>query len=167
MCMKCDGFSDEQIAQWLELTILTHGWALQGVMPSEPDDPLDVDTPAGGWTYTVGATENFGLPELIITNLAYDLAGPILNWAVEFLRDGGTLDGLVDDQVLWTPVHDDHLAGGLFISYIEHYDELPKPGGVLQLFPSTAVHAAECVRSRCVDLSAPGRFGFDRRSFHD
>jgi len=102
MCLRCDGYSDEQIARNLELTILTHGWAIRGVSPPEPDDP------ALGWAYTVGTTENFGLPELIITDTDFNEAGHVLNWAVEFLRDGGTLDGLIDDQVLWVPVDEAH-----------------------------------------------------------
>jgi len=46
MCLKCDGYTDEQIDQALELHILIHGWAVQGVEPATPDGP------AGGWAYT-------------------------------------------------------------------------------------------------------------------
>jgi hypothetical protein len=149
MCMKCDGYSDDQIARKLELTILTNGWAVRGVEPSDDPDA----TLAGGWAFTIGATESFGLPELIITEFEFPEAHYILNGAVEFLRYGGTLDGLVDDHILWAPVHDDHLTTDLFNSYWDHYREPPKPGQMLQLFPSTSDHCAECVRARCTDLS--------------
>lgn len=153
MCMKCDGYSDDQIARNLELTILTHGWAVRGVEPSnELDDDLDA-TLTGGWAFTIGATVSFGLPELIITEFEFSEAHHILNWAVEFLRDGGTLDGLVDDDILWAPVHDDYLTTDLFNQYWDHYREPPQPGQVLQLFPSTAEHCAQCVRARSTDLS--------------
>lgn len=150
MCMKCDGYSDDQIARWLELTILTYGWAVQGV---EPEDGPEA-TIAGGWAYTIGVTQSFSLPELIITEFDFAEARDVLNWSAEFLRDGGSLDGLVDDQILWAPVHDDHLMTDLFNSYWNHYGVPPGPGQVIQLFPSSrAGECAECVRARCTDLS--------------
>ena len=154
--MRCDGYSDEQIARWLELTIVTTGWAVQGVEPWDGPDA----TIAGGWAYTIGATESFGLPELIITEFDFAEAHQVLNWSVEFLRDGGSLDGLVDDQILWAPVHDDHLTTDLFNVYWGHYGEPPKSGQVIQLFPSSqAGECAECVRARCTNLSI-GRGAF-------
>lgn len=149
MCLRCDGYSDEQIARDLELTILMHGWAVRGVAPREHNDR------AGGWAYTIGATENFGLPELIITDTDFNEAGNVLNWAVDFLREGGTLNDLVDDQVLWVPVHDAHLNSPLFTEYQSHYGENPKSGGVLQLFPSNQCHSADCVMATSVNLADP------------
>ena len=159
MCMKCDGYSDDQIARWLELTILTHGWAVQGVEPTSPDDQ------SGGWAYTVGATESYGIPELVITDSDFAEAGHVLNWAVEKLRDGGTLQDLVDDHILWVPVHDDHLDSELLVSYWEHYREAPRPGGVIQLFPSNHTDSAECVKASSTDLSDPHQFPDELRSW--
>lgn len=49
MCMKCDGYSDDQIARNLELMILTDGWAVRGVEPSdEPNDDPDATLAGGG-----------------------------------------------------------------------------------------------------------------------
>ena len=48
MCMTCDGYTDEEQHRWRELTILTQGWIVLGVEPSEPNDPT------GGWAFTVG-----------------------------------------------------------------------------------------------------------------
>jgi hypothetical protein len=151
MCMECDGYSEEQIARWLELTILTHGWAVQGVEPSSTDDPN------GGWAYTVGATASYGIPELVITDTDFSEAGHVLNWAVEKLRDGGTIDDLVADYILWVPVHDNHLDSGLFASYWDHYRTPPEPGWVIQLFPSNREHCAECVKASSTDLSDPNQ----------
>lgn len=147
MCKICEGQTHEQSARWLELTILTHGWAVMGV---EPDDPTQ---PAGSWLYTIGATESYGLPELIITDRPPDEAHHVLNWAVETLRDGGTLDDLVADHIDWVPVHDVHLHTDLFNQHFNHYGRWPRPGGVIQLFPSTRDTCAACIRSSCIDLS--------------
>ncbi len=151
MCMACDGISEEKIAQWLEMTILTNGWALQGVEPPDPSNP------AGGWLYTVGATESFGLPELVIADRPIDEAGHVLNWAVQLLRDGGSLDDLDADHVLWVPVHDEHLPTDLFASYTNHYGEPPRTGQMIQLFASTREHSAECIKDSSTNLSDPSQ----------
>ena len=67
MCMKCDGLSDEQIARHTELTIATYGWMVQGVEAEDPND---------GFAYTVGATQSFGIPELVIMDMDFDTAHP-------------------------------------------------------------------------------------------
>ena len=149
MCMICEGRTHKEAARWLELTILTHGWAVLGV---EPDDPAD---PTGSWLYTVGATESFGIPELIITDLPTAEAHHVLNWSIETLRDGGTLEDLVADNIDWAPVHDRHLSTDLFNQYFNHYEQWPAPGRVLQLFPSTLEQCAGCVRASSTDLSDP------------
>lgn len=148
MCMTCDGYTDEEQERWLELTILTNGWAVLGV--EEPDDPT------GGWAFTTGATQSHGLPEFIITDQPWYEAAHVLNWVVKKLRDGGTMDDLEADQILWQPVHDDHLHTDLFNQFHNHYGEWPRPGQMIQLFPSTHDRCAECVRAECVDLSDPG-----------
>lgn len=149
MCLACEGYSEEQIGRWLELTILTNGWALQGVEPPDPNDR------GGGWIYSVGATENFGLPELVVVDQPTQLAGQVLNWALGLLCEGASLDHLAAKGVLWVPVHDRHLPSDLFASYTAHYRRPPESGQVLQLFPATREHSAECVRKNSTDLSDP------------
>ena len=149
MCMTCDGYTDEEQDRWLELTILTHGWAVLGVQPPEPYDPV------GGWAFTTGAAESFDLPEFIITDQPWNEASHVLNWVMEKLRDGGTMADLEADQILWQPVHEDHLATDLFNQFHNHYGRWPAPGRMIQLFPSTRDRCAECVRAECVDLADP------------
>ena len=149
MCFKCDGYTDEQLDRGLKLRILIHGWAVQGVEPATPDGP------SGGWAYTIGATENCGVPELIITDTNWDEAQHVLNWAISRLRDGDTLDDLIEDEVLWGPVHDAHLPSHLFNIYADHYRRLPDPGQFIQLFPSNRKHSAHFVKAASTDLSDP------------
>lgn len=147
MCMTCDGYTEEEQHRWRELTILTNGWAVLGVEPTDPHDPF------GGWAFTIGATESFGLQEFIITDRPWAEAGHVLNWVIEKLRDGGTMADLEADQILWQPVHDDHLRTDLFNQFHWHYDEWPRPGQVIQLFPSSHDACATCVKDASVDLS--------------
>ena len=75
MCLKCEGWTDEEIRQKSRRDIELHGW---GYVHVEGGD-------AGCFTYTVGLTRFHGHPELVVTGLgAYqattllgDLAGEI------------------------------------------------------------------------------------------
>ena len=149
MCMICDGYTQEQRDRWLDLTIRTHGWALLGVEGDDPEDPM------GSWLFTVGATESHGLPELIITDFPAQEAGELLNWAVEYLRDGGTLDGLTSYDIGWQPVHDDHLHTDLFFQYADHYRHWPEPGWMIQLLPEDPNCCAPPVLDWCTNLADP------------
>ena len=144
--MKCDGLSDEQIARHTELTIATYGWMVQGVTAEDPN---------GGFAYTVGATQSFGIPELVIMDMDFDTAHPILNWTVELLRDGGSLDELEYDQIGWRAVHDDHLDSGIFGSYTRYYGHPPQPGWVVQIIPSHRYCCYRHANDATTDLSDP------------
>ena len=132
----------------VELTILTTGWRCSASnrrcpVIRRPDGP------------SRRCTESYGLNEFIITDFPFREAQHVLNWTVEKLRDGGTMADLVDDNVLWRPVHDDHLSTDLFNQYHEYYGEWPRPGQMIQLFPSTKSTCGACVQDACVDLSDP------------
>ena len=79
----------------------------------------------------------------------------MLNWVIEKLRDGATMADLEADQILWQPVHDQHLATDLFNRFHDHYGDWPRPSQMIQLFPATRDICAQCVRAQCVDLSNP------------
>ena len=51
MCLQCDGYSHEQSMLELDLLIQVHGWAL-----------VQVEGDVTSWSYTVGLTENYGIP---------------------------------------------------------------------------------------------------------
>lgn len=149
MCLKCDGYSEEEIARGVELIIATSGWMVQGVEGSDGPNAHD------GFAYTIGATASYGLPELVIMDMEAAAAHEILNWAVEHLRDGGSFNDFATYNIEWTPVHDDLLDSGLFGSYTRHYGKAPAPGGVVQLFPPDFARCAPCSRVRGTDLSDP------------
>ena len=149
MCRICEGYTDEERMRELELTIIRYGCGIRGVTAEPEHDPV------GGWFYTVGATESFGIPEFVITDLPSAYAGHILNWAVRRMSEGWTLDDIENDQVLWQAVHPHHLSGDMFDEYREYYGRFPEEGWMLQLFPSTDEECASCVAKSSTDLGDP------------
>ena len=60
MCMKCDGWSDEEIHQWYLDTIDRQGWAVCAVGAGAATPPF---------AYTVGLTRFHDHPELVMSGV--------------------------------------------------------------------------------------------------
>ncbi len=116
MCIRCDGYSEEQAHRSTELSILTHGWALLGVVPNEDSESIAT------WTYTIGIKENFGLPELVVADHPYELAGHRLNTIASLLTTGTTRFELATEfGVRSQRVHPDHIGGEVFFGWFDYY----------------------------------------------
>src|SRR3546814_18045840 len=87
MCAICDGATYDEMLAGLHGVVQRFGWAVQGVEASTP------------WTYTIGLTERFGHPELVLAGIDISLAMNILNALAdrvaggEQLRPGGPRSG--------------------------------------------------------------------------
>src|SRR5689334_16622824 len=93
--------------------IAEHGWMVQGVFPTE-------DAPGAPFAYTIGMTVA-GLPEMVISGLAANTAGAILNTAALLhldreLRAGQTVDGAasVTFRVVAAPTAEVNTARNLY-----------------------------------------------------
>ncbi|GAB6900298.1 DUF4262 domain-containing protein [Kineosporia succinea] len=78
MCLKCQGWSDEDIREKSRRDIEQHGWGY-------------VHVEGGGrpsLTYTVGLTRFHGHPELAVTGLDADQATPLLDGLAHEVRHG-------------------------------------------------------------------------------
>jgi hypothetical protein len=132
MCQMCEGWSLEEVRQDLSERIDRFGWALQGVTGPRP------------WVYTIGLTERFGHPELIMAGVDISCASFALNVLGAGIGDGETftpgLEGVdVDDVPLdFGQVHPVHVASGLVAMWEDHYTHLPgapPPLEVVQVIP--------------------------------
>ena len=125
MCLRCDGYSEEQVRRALDLTILTHGFAIQQVDSHRP------------WTYTIGLLEGFGHPELITVDLALDAQRELLAPLLSMITGTGALDPrwLTENEIEVVPVHEDHLASSLVAMWSDHYGRGPHIGTFLQVLP--------------------------------
>ncbi len=79
MCLKCQGWTDEEIRQERLKTIERHGWAVTAVTG---------DGTSVAFAYTIGLTRYHGHPELLVTGLDHTTAGPFLNGFAEQIRKG-------------------------------------------------------------------------------
>ena len=137
--------SYDQLMAGVEMRIITNGYTMQGVLP-DPD--------CVGWTYTIGLSKSFDLPELVITNIDNSIAASMLTWVVEQLQDGACLDDLDPAQFTAVPVHPTHLSGELMHMWREHYGEEPSTVEVIQL-QLGAEFGCPCCVSTQVDLTDP------------
>jgi hypothetical protein len=133
-------------------------WFLQAVEPSPH---------SRSWLYTVGLVENFGHPELVVTDcepiaaagLVNEIAGRISRGA--HVAPGGALD-LDGYLVEFGVVHESYLAHGLCASWHGFYDWRGAPPGrlrVLQVIQPLTEWCDHCDRERRC-LSIPGARGF-------
>ena len=119
MCMICDGWTYEEFLEDLHDRVQRFGWALQGVEARPP------------WTYTIGLTERFDHPELVLAGVDPVLAMPVLNGlgtmiaTGEQLRPGRTGVVVTETEVGFGPVHPVHVSAGLVGMWQEYYEHRP------------------------------------------
>lgn len=128
MCFLCDGGTVEEHRALIGRHIDRHGWAVQHVEADPPNLP---------WAYTIGLTEQFDHPELVVLGLAPVPAAHLLNAmglvvAVEHRFDD-TAEAYVDlddeSEVLvgLRPVHPKHVVNGLVAAWTDYYRHAPGP----------------------------------------
>lgn len=156
MCFICDGNSYEDLERVIELSILTHGWYVQSVLPASAQDHHDPEEleDGPGWSYTIGITEGFNLPELIVIGLDHRTAMEFLNTCGDLLTAGMSLDELGELGIDSHNVHETHLNGELFFRWSEYYQRSGSAARVIQLVPPRSVFCA-CCYPMIPDLSDP------------
>jgi len=132
MCCMCDGWTLDEAQADLNDRKQRFGWTLQGVEGARP------------WTYSIGLTERFGHPELVMAGVPIDAAGAMINALGHRIAAG---EDLIDGDHLWEGeielevggVHPVHIADGLVGQWEEHYWRHPEVAPVelrvLQLLP--------------------------------
>ena len=123
--MQCDGYSFEQSMLALDLTIRTHGWALTQVTAEMP------------WSYTIGLSESYDHPELMIAGVELSTQRSVVNRIVDAIVKTGSVDHplLADAGITLVEVHPTHLADHWFGRWSAHYERIPVPGTFLQIVP--------------------------------
>ena len=132
MCTICDGQSYEEALHDLHHLVQHFGWALQGVEAPRP------------WTYTIGLTERFDHPELVMAGVDISLAMTVLNALGTMVATGEQLSPgrpavtVGETEVTFGAVHPVHLAAGLVGTWERYYDWRPgaaPPLDVVQVLP--------------------------------
>ncbi len=110
MCLRCAGWSDDDIARHYARLIEAHGWAAIAVDSAVP------------WTYTAGLRWRLDHPELIVVGMDPVEAHHLLDHVVERIGEGevarpGALMVLPDVEVTFGHVHHRNLAGEWFAQW--------------------------------------------------
>lgn len=151
MCMMCDGATRDEVRASLRQKIDTHGWTVQGVMPAGG---------LPGWLYTIGLTERFGHPELVLATCDPAAGQSLLVDLVAKVEAGGSLVDL--DEVSLPegsysigPAHPAQLRAGLLAAWTDLYGsegryDLPLGALVVEAYEYI------CPACRVVDLRQAG-----------
>lgn len=125
MCMRCEGFSWDEIERHTDLVIRVHGFTTVHVTGVAP------------WTYTVGAFESWDQPELLVVDV-----DPVIQTALvqavadDYVQFGeirpATLD-LLDVELV--TVDESHLVDGLVAGWEQRYSMAATTGDFVQLLP--------------------------------
>ncbi|MCB0996863.1 MAG: DUF4262 domain-containing protein [Acidimicrobiales bacterium] len=120
--------TEEEVARRAELIFRVYGWMLESVEEG-PD--------GAGWSYTVGLSENFDHPDLIILDgnlgLQIELVRAIADMVVD---EGGVNDeALAELDIELVPVDPNELEQELITCWLERYERWPSEGEFLQVIP--------------------------------
>ena len=155
MCDICDGVTHQQSMERIHENVVSGSWAIQGV---------EGDAHQRSWAYTIGLTENFGHPELVIVDAELPDSGHILNVIGDLIDAGDHLaagdtfvdaDGSIFELVA---VHPSYLPHGLCAVWAAYYGWgriAPAPLDVLQVIRPPSCYCEHHGADR-LDLSVPG-----------
>ncbi len=112
MCLRCDGYTAEEAMRSLDLTIRVHGWAVQGVRPGHPSQ---------SWAYSIGLVD-FGLPELVLTNVGLAAATRLINNVASRMVAGDDINtAAAASHCVTGDIHVSHIHGDLVADWINYY----------------------------------------------
>ncbi len=129
MCMICDGMSWEEVERREEMIFAVYGWLLRSVEPEPEYGRL-------GWHYTLGLSENFGVPDLLVIGEAdFVRGGRTIRLVAESVVDRGwdIAEVAAVHDVGVRPVDAEALPEDTLVDWIVRYDRLPRPDEMLQL----------------------------------
>jgi hypothetical protein len=121
MCIICDGASPEEARRRLATLVRRYGWAIQGVEAGPRSAP---------WAYTIGLSEMFGHPELVIAGAEVEAAAAGLNELAERVGSGERFEAgrrgilLLGAKVDVVPIEPVHLRRGLLAAWEDYYADL-------------------------------------------
>jgi hypothetical protein len=145
MCLRCDGYSEDDVLRAIDLNVRVHGFSMTYVEGSRP------------WTYTIGVTESKGHPDLVITDMEGPSAAPMLRWLYEQIDPADGIDSAAVAAAGVGLVRLDarYLTGYWFGDWVRRYGRLPRVGEFLQVLPPGHVF---CLNHRHADrrLDRPG-----------
>ncbi len=129
MCLICDGMSWEEVERREEMIFSVYGWLLRSVEPEPEWGRL-------GWHYTVGLSERFGAPDLLLVGEPDFLAGErVVRFFAESVVDHGwdLQEVAAIHDVGLRPIDTTHMPEDQLVDWIIRYDRAPEPHEMMRL----------------------------------
>ena len=80
MCLRCDGYSDDDGNRMVDLHIRVYGYHITQVEDRDP------------WCYTIGLEQSFGHPEVVTTSLEMSAQVELIQTFAAMLTGSGEVD---------------------------------------------------------------------------
>lgn len=118
MCAICEGATEDEVRQHLAESIDWYGWSIQGV---------EAGPESWGWAYTVGLTERFNHPELVVASkLEFGAIGQLLNILGDEIQLGrrfraGDRATVAGTDLAFVAVHQRQFEHQVFDMWFDHY----------------------------------------------
>jgi len=134
MCMRCEGYSWEEIERHTDLVIRIHGFTVIHVEGLSP------------WTYTVGAFESWDQPELLVIGIDPVIQKAVLHAVAEDYVDFGELKDDTLDLLDIEPatIDESHFSDGLVAAWESRYSMAATTGDFVQLIPGALWSSVGC-----------------------
>ena len=119
MCAICDGMSWEELERRMETAFSVFGWVWTGVEP-EGSNP--------GWVYTVGLSESFGHPDILIRDGMFEAQCRALRYLATAIAEAVTdVEGLVAAAGLrMSTIHAAELCSDTLVDWEHRYGRRPE-----------------------------------------
>ena len=146
MCIRCEGYGEEQVGRMHDLMIDVHGFAITQVR----------EHGQYGWTYTMGLREGLDHPDLLVVQLKPDVQAELASKLGQMVVDDGRLDPevLAVSDIELVPVDPRHFRDGLVAEWVNRYHKFPEEGDFLQVMMGPSM-LCECCQHRMQRLDDP------------
>lgn len=150
MCMRCNGYSQEDLDRQQDLAIRVNGYSYIHVY--DPGDPKGID---GTWTYTLGILEGFGQPDFIVLGIDTDKQVALIKALAESIVVGAFSKAILAElDVSLATVHEDHFPDGLVGEWEDRYGPAQR-GDFVQIVPGDSWYCRCCPGVEMMDDPTP------------
>lgn len=155
MCIRCEGYDEEQVGRMHDLMIDVHGFAITQVREHGQN----------GWTYTMGLRERLDHPDLLVVHLLPDVQAELASKLGQMVVDARRLDpeALAESDIELVPVDPRHFRDGLVAEWVNRYHKFPDEGDFLQVMMGPD-RLCECCQHRMQRLDDPAPLQLHRKN---
>ncbi len=155
MCIRCEGYGEEQVGRMHDLMIDVHRFAITQVRKHGEN----------GWTYTMGLREGLDHPDLLVIHMRPDVQAELVSKLGNMVVEDGRIDPevLALSDIELVPVDPRHFHDGLVAEWVNRYRRFPEEGDFLQVLAGSSM-LCECCDQRMQRLDEPAPLQMHRKN---